>query len=133
MAANRYMMEMTANEFIYVNQSTFEVTNSEDSSAIEFVRFYLKGQSFLFNQIRKMVGCMVQIFHGNLGLGYLENTHRDNVLSVALSPGDGLLLERVAYDKYNTISTTKHPVMVRLVKQKEEIDQFRREIVSFIC
>ena len=59
MAANRYMMEMTANEFIYVNQNSFEVTDSSDPAAIEFVRFYLKGQSFLFNQIRKMVGCMV--------------------------------------------------------------------------
>ena len=66
-------------------------------------------------------------------MSYLENTHKDNVLSVALSPGDGLLLERVAYDKYNTISTTVHPVMVRLVKQKEEIDHFRKEIVSYIC
>ena len=66
MAANRFMMEMKAEEFMYVNSETFAVTDAEDPKAIEFVRFFLKGQSFLFNQIRKMVGCMIQVFHGNL-------------------------------------------------------------------
>lgn len=59
MAAQRYMIEMDATEFRYVSTKTFKVTSSEDPDAIEFVRFYLKGQSFLYNQIRKMVGCMV--------------------------------------------------------------------------
>lgn len=102
----RYMMKMTANEYMYVNQDTLKVTDASDSRAIEFVRFYLQGQSFLFNQIRKMVGCMVQVFHGKLGASFVENTHRDNSLQVALSPGDGLLCERVAYDQYNRLPTT---------------------------
>ena len=49
MAAQRYMMDMQANEFMYVNCETFEVTGADDPKAIEFIRFYLKGQSFLFN------------------------------------------------------------------------------------
>ena len=49
MAAQRYMIEMRADEFMYVNRETFKVTNAEDPNAIEFIRFYLKGQSFLFN------------------------------------------------------------------------------------
>ena len=53
------MMKMTANEFMYVNRDTLVVTEASDARAIEFVRFYLQGQSFLFNQIRKMVGSMV--------------------------------------------------------------------------
>lgn len=63
----RYMMNMTANEFMYVNKHTLKVTEESDVDAIEFVRFFLKGQSFLFNQIRKMVGCMIQVYHGELG------------------------------------------------------------------
>lgn len=43
------MMEMKAEDYLYVNIDTFEVTNSEDPRALEFVHFYLKGQSFLFN------------------------------------------------------------------------------------
>jgi tRNA U38,U39,U40 pseudouridine synthase TruA len=59
MAAQRFMMEMEASEYRYVNRHTLKVTDSEDPEGIEFVRFYLKGQSFLYNQIRKMVGCMI--------------------------------------------------------------------------
>ena len=79
-AAQRYMMTMTANEFMYVNKDTLEVTEEADANAIEFVHFFLKGQSFLFNQIRKMVGCMVQVYHGKLGPAFVENAHRDNTL-----------------------------------------------------
>jgi len=61
-----------------------------------------------------MVGCMIQIFHGNLGETFIENTRKDNVLRIALAPGDGLLCEKVAYDKYNELSTTKDPIMVKL-------------------
>ena len=50
---------MEANEFMYVNTETLKVTTVDDPKGIEFVRFYLKGQSFLYNQIRKMVGCMI--------------------------------------------------------------------------
>jgi tRNA pseudouridine38-40 synthase len=53
------MIEMDASEYRYVSTSTFKVTDKSDPTAIEFVRFYLKGQSFLYNQIRKMVGCMI--------------------------------------------------------------------------
>ena len=48
-AALRFMMELSANDYLYVNSETFEVTNNEDPQALEFVHFYLKGQSFLYN------------------------------------------------------------------------------------
>ena len=59
-AAKRYMLELRANEYMYVNQKTLEVTSAEDPDALEFVHFYLRGQSFLYNQIRKMIGSMIQ-------------------------------------------------------------------------
>lgn len=42
-AANRYMIELTANDYMYVNYKTFDVTNAEDPEALEFVHFFLKG------------------------------------------------------------------------------------------
>ena len=132
-AACRYMMKMTANEFMYVNRRSFQVSEAADPEALEFVRFYLQGQSFLFNQIRKMVGAMVQVFHGKLGPGFVANTHRDNTLQVALSPGDGLLLERVAYDTYNHLPSTQLPIMIRTVAQKKEVDAYRNVLLSYIA
>jgi tRNA U38,U39,U40 pseudouridine synthase TruA len=48
-AAMRFMLELSANDYMYVNQDTFQVTNQHDPRALEFVHFYLKGQSFLYN------------------------------------------------------------------------------------
>jgi len=59
MAAMRFMMELSADDFMYVNRNTCLVTNSEDPDAIELVHFHIKGQAFLYNQIRKMIGCIV--------------------------------------------------------------------------
>ena len=60
------MLELTANDYIYINKKTFEVTNEQDPDAIEFIHFFLKGQSFLYNQIRKMIGVVIQIIRGSL-------------------------------------------------------------------
>lgn len=57
--AMRYMLKLESNEYVYMNKNTFELTNAEDKDGIEFVHFFLKGQSFLYNQIRKMVGIII--------------------------------------------------------------------------
>lgn len=97
------MIELECSTFMYINRDTYEVTDDKDPNAIEFVHFYLKGQAFLYNQIRKMIGVIIQIFRGELEDNFLSNTLKDNVMNVALAPGDGLLLEKVCYDKYNEI------------------------------
>lgn len=135
MASQRFMIELSANDFMYVNQDTFEVTDESDPRAIEFIHFYLKGQSFLYNQIRKMVGSMIQVFHGNLDKEhFLANTFTENGVNVALAPGDGLMLERVAYDKYNEVTLNKkNDVQIQLVAQTKEIEDFRKILVSHIA
>lgn len=44
---------------------------------------------------------MIQVNHGMINRDFIHNSHKDNVMQIALAPGDGLMLERVAYDKYN--------------------------------
>ena len=127
------MMELSANKFMYVNTDTLKVTDENDEQALEFVHFYLKGQSFLFNQIRKMIGCMIQTLRGELNSNFIANTHRNNSMHIALAPGDGLLLEKVAYDKYNSLPMTKEPIYISLVSSLKEVDTFREGIVSYIA
>lgn len=120
---------------MYVNQDTYQVTDATDPRALEFVHFYLKGQSFLYNQIRKMVGSMIQSFHGNMDKQhFLANTFTENGVNVALAPGDGLMLERVAYDRYNEFNKLKkQDVMIQLVQQTEEIEEYRKQLVSHMA
>ena len=107
-ASKRFMIDLTANEYMYINKETFKVSTAEDPKALEFVKFYLKGQSFLYNQIRKMVGCIVQVIHGQLDADHhMKNSFTNNGVLIALSPGDGLMLEKVGYDRYNEYNTQK--------------------------
>ena len=62
----------------------------------EFVIVYLHGQSFLYNQIRKMVGAAFQILHLGLGEAFLDNTFLRNKIEIWLAPSQGLLLDRVS-------------------------------------
>lgn len=87
------MLYLRANTYMYINRETQEVTNAEDPKAMEFIHFFLKGQAFLYNQIRKMIGSIIQIFRGGLSDEFLPNTFTDNYVNVCLAPGDGLLLE----------------------------------------
>ena len=52
---------------------------------------------------------------------------------MALSPGDGLLLEKVAYEKYNELTTTHSPIMITQISTKAEVIDFRNEIARFIA
>lgn len=91
--AVRNMLVLKANSYMYINRETQEVTTAEDPKAMEFIHFFLKGQAFLYNQIRKMIGSIIQIFRGGLDDDFLTNTFTDNYVNVCLAPGDGLLLE----------------------------------------
>lgn len=55
-------------------------------------------------------------------------------MNVALAPGDGLLLEKVCYDKYNEINPQKKSdIMLTHVQQAKEIQEFREDIVKHIA
>lgn len=119
---------------MYINRETFDVTDSSDPNAIEFIHFFLKGQAFLYNQIRKMIGVIIQIFRGNLDDDFIHSTFKDNFVNVALAPGDGLLLEQVCYDKYNSLNDNKKgEIMLKYVAQSQEVRLFREDIVRQIA
>ena len=133
MSAQRYMVHLDCSELVYINRDTNEMTDESDKRGIEFMHFFLKGQSFLYNQIRKMVGVIIQIFRGELEDDFIENTFKHNSLNVALAPGDGLLLEKVCYDKYNKMAPLeKTEIMIKLVKQNQEMEMFRNEVIKKI-
>lgn len=65
---------------------------------------------------------------------FFGNTFTHNGFNVALAPGDGLMLERVAYDRYNEFNAAKKSdIMVMRVNQTEEIESYRKSIVSHIA
>ena len=55
--------------------------------------------------------------HGQLDADhFMKNSFTNNGVNVVLAPGDGLMLEKVAYDKYNENNTQKkNDVMIQRV------------------
>lgn len=57
----------------------------------------LKGQSFLLNQIRKMVGLAIEIIRGTAPEWAIEDAlEKSNKRILHMAPGEGLLLDRVS-------------------------------------
>lgn len=61
----------------------------------QYVRIRIHGQSFIYHQIRKMIGSMIQIFHEGHDETFIDNTFTQNKTPVWLAPSQGLLLDRV--------------------------------------
>lgn len=87
----RYMMEMTV-----------ERVGGEELQAIlgkapanQYLRFRLHGQSFIYHQIRKMIGSLIQMVQEQMDDSFLDNTFIQNKQPIWLAPSQGLLLDHV--------------------------------------
>ena len=82
-----------------------------------------------------MVGSIIQVVHGNLDAElFMNNSFSHNGCLVALAPGDGLMLEKVAYDRYNEHNTEKKSdIMIQRVTQDEELQEYRKLLVCHIA
>ena len=66
----------------------------------------LIGQSFLFNQIRKMVALVIEIFRGGAPHWAIKEALGKEKRFVHMAPSEGLLLERPSYNSYNNNRAT---------------------------
>ena len=81
-AAKRYVISMKAEKF-------------ECQPGIPFVKFIITGQSFIYHQIRKMIGSISQTIHLGRENSYIENTFYRNKVKIWLAPSEGLMLREV--------------------------------------
>jgi len=69
---------------------------------LAFIRFTLVGQSFIYHQIRKMIGLLIKICYENLeGEETIKLAFKKEKYDVYLAPGEGLYLNRMTFDIYN--------------------------------
>jgi len=61
------------------------------------IRFKIIGQSFLYNQIRKMIGFVIQICRDCLDTNVIENSFFANKMDIPKAPGEGLYLYKIDY------------------------------------
>jgi tRNA pseudouridine38-40 synthase len=90
-----------------------------------FLRFTLVGQSFIYHQIRKMVGLLVKICYEELeGEETIKKAFSKERYDVYLAPGEGLYLNRMTFDLYNK----KGPAIKAELDEEDErrIKDYRR-------
>jgi tRNA pseudouridine(38-40) synthase len=88
-SAKRYMLSFTASEPMVAPQGT------------EWVLLSVEGQSFLLNQIRKMVGMATEVARGSASLETLDKTFTSSRMEIPMAPGLGLYLDELFYEQYN--------------------------------
>lgn len=118
----RYMMSIKATHL--EKEALEELYGSKIER--EYLKITFLGQSFIYHQIRKMVGMTVQMVQEELGDFYLENSFCGNKMGVWLAPSQGLLLDRLNFHSYNKKENI--PEKIRLDDKKiQNIEQFKKE------
>lgn len=109
---------------------------------IEIVRIELDGQSFMLNQIRKMIGAVVAISAAGLPSRFLteELLRKGRHLPIPMVPANGLLLSFLDFSGYGSRldriqkngnnGTGKVGIDVEALMPKDELEQQERRTVS---
>jgi tRNA pseudouridine38-40 synthase len=58
----------------------------------DFLVFDITGQSFIYHQIRKMIGSIMMVIANNYPPSFINNTFFRNQIHMPLAPAEGLFL-----------------------------------------
>ncbi|KAH8583117.1 Pus1p-like type II pseudousynthas [Cryptosporidium sp. chipmunk genotype I] len=111
-----------------------KVYPNEIKGDIRLIKIVIKGQSFLLHQIRKMVALAIEIFRGTAPSNAIKLCFLPDKFSIHLAPSQGLLLDRVFYNSYNTkrsISTDQTDFAIQFLSFHIKDCDFVKEMESF--
>jgi len=94
----RYIPIIKCEEFDY---SFLYQENTQEKPEVPLIKITLIGQSFIYNQIRKMVGMMINIISEGLEISMIKKSFCKDKMNIWLAPGEGLLLDRLFFDGFN--------------------------------
>ncbi|KAI0988642.1 hypothetical protein GJ496_004161 [Pomphorhynchus laevis] len=102
----RHIISTEISKPFYITAPSFKTADkSEDKVEMEkrqYCRITVTGQSFMLNQIRKMVAVMTFVSRGLLNLDWIKyQAYQSERLSILKAPAEGLYLNQVFYKTYN--------------------------------
>lgn len=118
-SSNRHIYELSCDELI-------------DCEHFQLIKFKIIGQSFLYNQIRKMIGSVIDACRENRDMTYLENTFLANKVDIPKAPGEGLYLNKIDYSKYNDRKQNKKNPIFLTEQDEKEMEEFRMDLLRHI-
>ncbi|EGR32098.1 tRNA pseudouridine synthase a, putative [Ichthyophthirius multifiliis] len=96
----------------------------------KFVRFTFFGQSFIYHQIRKMIGMICMVFQKQLELDFIDKSFEKEFTKVWLAPAHGLFLNQMVFDQYNK----RQEIPELIVWDENEIKRIEemRNIIEYV-
>ena len=119
MSSQRHIIEMNCDDII-------------DFGVFQAVKFKIVGQSFLYNQIRKMIGMIVDCMRNKKDMDYFKNSFLSNKYDIPKAPGEGLYLRNIDYSKYNDRKQNKKNNIFLTDDDEKEMEDFREQLVQKI-
>ncbi|EAY21248.1 tRNA pseudouridine synthase family protein [Trichomonas vaginalis G3] len=110
----------------------FTFTDPFEVEGVEFVLFTIHGESFMLNQIRKMIATVISASHNYIGAEEVKRCLSEEGWSIKMCPGDGLMLDHVDYIKCNKPSK-KNPITfendLQFTEFQPEIQRWKKEVL----
>ena len=119
MSSQRHIIEMNCDDII-------------DLGDFQAIKFKIIGQSFLYNQIRKMIGMIIDLMRYGKDMDYLKNSFLSNKYEIPKAPGEGLYLKNIDYSKYNDRKLNKKNNIFLTTEDEKEMEEFRNELIQKI-
>ena len=119
MSSQRHIIEMDCDEII-------------DFGDFQAIKFKLIGQSFLYNQIRKMIGMIIDCMRNKKDMDYFKNSFLDNQYDIPKAPGEGLYLKNIDYSNYNERKLNKKNNIFLTEEDEREMEDFRKQLLQII-
>ncbi|KAL4476269.1 hypothetical protein ABPG74_010002 [Tetrahymena malaccensis] len=91
-----------------LDMKTEIITNPQNG--MKFIRFTLVGQSFVYHQIRKMMGMICMMIQEDYPDSFMDSSFFHNVMRIWLAPAHGLFLNRMRFDSYNKKPEIPEPI-----------------------
>lgn len=111
----------------------FECCELIEIESLQYVKFKLTGQSFLYNQIRKMIGLITKMFReSHDDLDYLERAFTNNKVEIPKAPAEGLYLNKVDYSQYNKMKLDKKNGIEIKEENFKRVNQFNQNLITTI-
>ena len=119
MSSQRHIIEMNCDDII-------------DFGVFQAIKFKIIGQSFLYNQIRKMIGMIIDCMRSQKDMDYFKNSFLSNKYDIPKAPGEGLYLRNIDYSKYNDRKLNKKNNIFLTDDDEKEMEAFREKLVHKI-
>jgi tRNA pseudouridine(38-40) synthase len=84
----------------------------------EWVQLSVLGQSFLLNQIRKMVGLVVGVCDGSASLEVMDQALSSKKMEIPMVPGLGLYLDELFFESYNKKQEAEQQRLAQAAQKK---------------